>query len=302
MNVLNKVIISPEEFAKGVLSKVTLSQAVNAINHDGYVILENAVSHLHLDRLHEKMREDSCQLIAAAQWDTIGRVKGHLQQAPPPFAPYVFRDIISNPFVVQVTKQMLGEAVSNKLYSGNTNCPGSMAQPVHVDGPKSYLIINIGLNDINELNGSIELWPGTHLLANAGTRFPDQWLEARRKVIPPIRANTKKGSVLIRHSQLWHRGMPNHSDQPRQMIAMSHYPCRFKPREPLQFQKGCEAEFENSSLYPNIKFIEQPIAYLTPTHLAYFSFSNFCKDSLFSVSPQAFIFLYRVCQALKVNL
>lgn len=296
---MNNVAISPEEFTKCEMSAVALNQAIHAMSNDGYVILENAVSYASLEQLHGKMEEDSWTLMAAGRRDAIGRVKGHFQQAPPPFAPYVFRDIVNNPFVIQVTKQILGEGVFNKFYSGNTNCPGSGAQPVHIDGPHSYLVINIGLDDINEHNGSIELWPSTHLLSNMGIRLPQRSLDARRKAVPPIRGNTKKGSVLIRHSQIWHRGMPNYSNKPRQMIAMSHYPSGSNLGQPLKFQKGCEAEFENSSIYPAIKFIDKPIAYLTPTRLAYYSFSDACKDSLFMLSPEMFTFLYRVRQVFR---
>ena len=40
---------------------------------------------------------------------------GHLQQDPPPFPPYLFRDVLANDLVVEVTQAVLGEGVKNGL-------------------------------------------------------------------------------------------------------------------------------------------------------------------------------------------
>ena len=101
-------------------------------------------------------------------------VWGNVQQEPPPFPPYVFRDVMANPWVVQVSRALLGEGIFNNRYTGNTNLPGSELQPVHVDSgqlwpnldvahPPSKVIVNIALDEVTEANGSIELWPGSHL-------------------------------------------------------------------------------------------------------------------------------------------
>ena len=51
------------------------------------------------------MDADSQILIKAKKWGGAGMLKGHLQQGPPPFAPYIFSDIVANPYVIQVTKE-----------------------------------------------------------------------------------------------------------------------------------------------------------------------------------------------------
>ena len=53
--------------------------------------------------LREKMDQDSRILIDREQWGGAGQLKGHLQQGPPPFAPFVFREIVANPFVIRST-------------------------------------------------------------------------------------------------------------------------------------------------------------------------------------------------------
>ena len=232
---------------------------------DGYVVIENAVPHEPLDILREKMDQDSRVLIDRELWGGAGGLKGHLQQGPPPFAPFVFREIVANPFVIQVNTALLGEGIFNSFYNGNTNCPGSGTQPLHRDGP--------------------HLWPGhepahptacQYLSARCDGRergsscpgtqhtFPETVInketeEAQRKVSPPVSGCAKKGSVLIRDVRLWHRGVPNRSDH---MIALVQCISWYRNRGPLMFNTGCEKAFpDDCGLNHNAEFIEDPIDY-----------------------------------------
>ena len=271
------ITMTAEEITNEQMTAAHLEDAVNAIRGGGYVILENVVSHAHLDILCQKMDEDLKTLLTA-QTLPANFVRGHLQLDPPPFAPYVFRDIVANPFVVQVTKAALGAGLFNSFYSGNTNCPGSRTQPVHVDTgqlwrgldhahPAATLVVNVAPTDVTEANGSIELWPGSHLdtnvaIGDASICVDEERVEARRKMIPPVRGNTKKGSMLIRDIRLWHRGMPNTSDRPRHMIAMIHNIHWLQRGRALMFNTGCEPEFEQSELDANAVFTDEPIDYI----------------------------------------
>ena len=251
-----------------------LKQAVEAIRRDGYVVIENAVPHEPLDILREKMDQDSKVLIDREQWGGAGGLKGHLQQGPPPFAPFVFREIVANPFVIQVNTALLGEGIFNSFYNGNTNCPGSGTQPLHRDGPHLWpghkpahptacVVANISPLDVTEENGAVELWPGTHLHTFPETAIDKETEEAQRKVSPPISGCAKKGSVLIRDIRLWHRGVPNRSDRPRHMIALVHCISWYRNRGPLMFNTGCEKAFpDDCGLNHNAEFIEDPIDYL----------------------------------------
>ena len=124
------IALTKKETESRHLSPGRLKQAVEAIRWDGYVVIENAVSHEPLDVLREKMDQDSKTLIEREQWGGAGQLKGHLQQGPPPFAPFVFPEIVANPFVIQVSTALLGEGIFNSFYNGNTNCPGSGTQAV----------------------------------------------------------------------------------------------------------------------------------------------------------------------------
>lgn len=261
-----EITVQPKELAAGKLTEAHVEQALKAIHVDGYVVLENVVNHDHLDILRERMDADSQILINKEKWGGAGRLIGHLQQGPPPYAPYIFRDIVANPYVVQVTKSLLGAGLYNNFYNGNTNCPGSTTQPLHRDGshlwpdeevahPTAEVVVNISPLDTTEENGSVELWPGSHLNVS-GRRIEEEEEEARRKIAPPVRGNAKKGSALIRDIRLWHRGVPNPSDAPRHMIAMIYRASWLKSDRRLKYKTGCEAAFENSDLDHNAEFID----------------------------------------------
>ena len=261
-----EITVQPEELAAGKLTDAHVEKAITAIRVDGYVILENVINHDHLDMLRERMDADSQILINAKKWGGAGKLIGHLQQGPPPYAPYIFRDIVANPYVVQVTQELLGPGLYNNFYNGNTNCPGSTTQPLHRDGahlwpdqkvahPTTEVVVNISPQDTTAENGSVELWPGSHLQVGEHGIEPEVE-EARRKICPPIRGNAKKGSALIRDMRLWHRGVPNPSDKPRHMIALIYRVSWLKSDRHLKYKTGCEAAFENSDLDHNAEFLD----------------------------------------------
>src|SRR5947209_8300272 len=146
------IIIGSDERAAGKMTLAHLNEAWKAIREEGYIVLAEIVSHAHLDKLRERMDEDSRKLIAA-----------------------------------------------------------------------------------------------------------DQWVGAGRVIVPPVRCNAKKGSVLSRDIRLWHRGVPNPSDQPRHMIALIHNIRWLQRGKPLKFNKGCEAAFAGTDFDHNVEFSDEPI-------------------------------------------
>ena len=265
------ISLTKQETKSQRMSPGRLKQAVEAIRQDGYVVIENAIPHEPLDVLWEKMDRDSKILIDRQQWGGAGQLKGHLQQGAPPFAPFVFPEIVANPFVIQVNTALLGEGFFNSFYSGNTNCPGSGTQPLHRDGahlwpghqpphPTASVAVNISPHDVTAENGAVELWPGTHLHPFPENVIDEETQEAQREVSPPVSGCAKKGSVLIRDMRLWHRGVPNRSDRPRHMIAQVHCIRWYRSRGPLMFNTGCEKAFpDDCGLDHNVEFTEEPI-------------------------------------------
>ena len=269
-----KIKVSSEELTKRELSASHLRQAIDAIHEEGYIILGNIISHNHLDLLNEKMTQDSHTIVSSDsdRWEGR-RAIGHLQQGAPPFAPYIFSDIVANPIVEHVSTTLLGEGAFNGFYNGNTNTPGSTQQNLHMDTshlwpnlnpshPTASVVVNIPMIDVTEERGAIEFWPGTHLAGDVGPRLDEVTEEAQRKVRPPVRGTTQKGDVLIRDMRLWHRGTPNLSDTHRHMIALVHYVGWLHRGRTIRDVKGSEGAFKNSRVDPHATFLDEPHDYL----------------------------------------
>jgi hypothetical protein len=131
--------------------------------------------------------------------------------------------------------------------------------------PCSGVVVQVCLVDTDERNGAIELWPGTHrdTTMHRGLetlRVPTDRVEARRAVAPPWRGGTRLGDVLLRDVRIWHRGMPNHSDQPRHMLAMFHRPGWFQ-RIPVAFRRDAQP-FLDQLLLPTTATLHAEVDYL----------------------------------------
>jgi hypothetical protein len=120
---------------------------------------------------------------------------------------------------------------------------------------------------MDEENGSTEVWPGSHLDTTMSIQLetikvPEGIAARRREIAPPLQPRVEAGSILIRDMRLWHRGMPNRTEEPRPMIAMIHT-CRWwHDGGRLTFPRGCETLFQDSDLTTVAQFVEGPIDYL----------------------------------------
>jgi hypothetical protein len=212
---------------------------------------------------------------------------GNLQQDPPPFPPYLFADILLNPYAIAVTSAVLGPGLKNVMYGGNTALPSDQRQPVHSDvghlwpvsilespHPPAQLVINVLTVDVSPENGATEIWPGTHREPGVGIgdeiEIAADLLAARRAVSPPIQPTFRRGSMLIRDIRLWHAGMPNHTSEPRPMIAMIHTSGWLDTGRPLLFPTGSESFFDHPVLSTAARFTDEPIDYIgEPQGFAY---------------------------------
>lgn len=249
--------------------------AREAMDEHGCVILVGAVTTEPLDVLRRRMDRDTHTLLRYCK--TIGgnpRETGHLQQGPPPFADYVFPEVAMNPAVNAVARAVYGERPRLTFYNGNTNCPGSVRQRLHMDGrhstqpgervsPTSSMVVNIPTGPAHDANGAIELWPGSHRVAVFDSNGVPERMEAQRRVVRgPVNPHTKPGDVLLRDVRLWHRGVPNPSDRPRHMIALILTKPWSESRRRLKFGKGCERALEGHDADPNAEYVDGPIDYL----------------------------------------
>ncbi len=268
---------SAEEKADGKMAADKLTAACEALREDGFVVLNDVVATEPLEILREKMLEDVAAILARKD-APFNFHAGNVQQDPPPFPPYLFREVLLNELVIQVTKAMLGSGLKNNFYSGNTALPGDRMQPVHPDvgqlwpnleipTPPFGFVVNVPVVDMTPENGSTELWPGTHhdttISSSRGDiKVPESALERWRELRPPVQPAVRCGGVLIRDIRLWHRGMPNRTSTPRPMIAMIHWISWWNDKERIAFPTATEPFFQHPDLKTNATFVDGPIDYL----------------------------------------
>jgi hypothetical protein len=263
--------------AKGLPQSEDLAKAIQAVREDGVVVLTDAVDMEHIETLKERWLADT-ELLLKREDKPFNWVSGNLQQNPPPFEPYLFRDILVNDAVIAVSLGILGRHMKCAFYSGNTALPSEARQPVHADvgqlwpnqtvaHPAYALVVNIPLVDVSAENGSTEIWPGTHLdtsivMQDGDIKVAKEVYEARRKVCPELQPNIKAGSIVIRDIRMWHAGMPNHTKTPRPMIGMIHY-VGWWWTAPLPFPKGTEKYFEHPDLRWHNEYTDEPIDHIS---------------------------------------
>lgn len=277
---MTEIAVTAEERAAGTLTEAHVAEAKRAIRDEGFVVLADVIPAAPLDALHARMVED-VRMLQAREDAPYNWNAGNIQQDPPPFPPYLFREILLNDFAIAVTHAILGPGVKNSLYSGNTALRSEERQPVHADfnhlwpeqevaHPPVHLIVNVPTVDMSAENGSTEIWPGTHRDTSAATgkdiKIPAAVMEARRAVAPPLQPKVRRGSILIRDGRLWHAGMPNYTDAPRPMIAMIHTPGWLETGNPLRFPKETEGFFAHPFLRTCARFVEEPIDHIAAPH------------------------------------
>ncbi|HEY3280679.1 MAG TPA: phytanoyl-CoA dioxygenase family protein [Armatimonadota bacterium] len=273
------IAVTRPEVEEGRLTPPHLEAALQALREEGYVVLEDVIDLEHVATLRDRMLEDALSILSLPNrpfnWNP-----GNIQQEPPPFPPFLFRDVLLNPVVLQVTTALLGPGVKNTFYSGNTSLPGPHTQPVHADighlwpnlkeaHPAYAVVVNVPVVDMSPHNGSTEIWPGTHLdprvSVDSDIKVQPEWCEARRAQVPPLQPSVRAGSVLLRDMRLWHRGMPNHSQGARPMIAMIHA-CGWWDAARLVFPKEAQPFFQDSPLRMDIDFVDGPVDYIGRLH------------------------------------
>ena len=274
-----RIAPSNAERTKGRWSARHLARAVAAMYADGMVVLEQVIAQSPLDKLKARMDRDSAQLLAfCAQVGGNPRDRGHLQQGPPPYLEFLPEALVANALVAQVVKKVLGDGAYCEFFNGNTNCPNSASQELHLDAahpdlsalvaaPTFAVVMNVVPQDVDEHNGAVELWPGSQQVVVA-TPVPELAYQQRRATSPPIRGVLRKGDVLLRDSRVWHRGVPNLSADYRHMIGLVFVSGSVAKRRPLRFARDCEALLASAPLPFFAEFVEPPIDYLLgPTKL-----------------------------------
>lgn len=183
---------------------------------DGYLLLKDVVPKPELAQLTSSLRRVYRDAVSSGTlFSGGGNVSGHLNCFPGEGSRFVLESL-RDQGVLELVQSLSAETLRLPNIGCNFNLPGSAPQNEHVDGyaASPFLIANVAAVDTDLTNGATELLVGTH------QRASKYWQIALQR---PLRRRPRleAGDVVIRVSTLWHRGMPNPSNEPRPMLAFT---------------------------------------------------------------------------------
>jgi ectoine hydroxylase-related dioxygenase (phytanoyl-CoA dioxygenase family) len=152
----------------------------------------------------------------------------------------VFREVIGNPVVLSLVAQVLGSDYKlSSLNARSVNPLSPDAQPLHADmgaipDASGYWVCNSIwlLDDFTSENGAPRVIPGSHRFG----LLPQDALEDPACGHPDeVILTGAAGDVIVINSHIWHGGMGNHTDCPRNALH-AFYARRDKPQQ--QYQKA----------------------------------------------------------------
>ena len=190
--------------------------SVEELFSKGYTIIPNLISKETCDKLKANLDSRFNEDLP------YNYSKGHYQIHLPNDLENFPSEIVLNDTIHKLIQQALGRSYYMYSYTCNANL-AKEDQPYHMDGshfhpieaikkfgspgPPIQLIVNTYLQDTNEINGSFEIVPGSHLFSDF---LMDEEGIIEEKYIPnTVKCNLPKGSVIIRDKRTWHRGTKN---------------------------------------------------------------------------------------------
>jgi len=218
MNQLDSEPTTWESAENSVLTSSERQSLKKSFEEDGYFIVKNVVSPAKLAELHQNLTttfntaQESGRLFSGG-----GLVSGHLNCFPGAGSRFVYEALEARG-IVDLIREIEPKATRLPNIGCNFNLPGSVKQHYHADRDftKAFMIANVAVVDTVVENGAMELIAGTH------KKFYKYWRFAlERPYRNSIRVPMKQGDIMVRTSNVWHRGMPNKTAVARPMLALT---------------------------------------------------------------------------------
>jgi ectoine hydroxylase-related dioxygenase (phytanoyl-CoA dioxygenase family) len=212
-----------------------LPELKRTFDDQGYLVFPNVVSRERLTTLHQDLARafeearTAGKLLAGG-----GTISGHLNCFPGEGARFAY-EALEQQGIIDLVRQLFPKATRMPNVGCNFNMPHSVAQHYHADRNflDYFLIANVAVVDTTIENGAIDMLPGTH------KKFYKYWRFAMERAYRgSTRIEMKQGDVLVRTSNVWHRGMPNFTNAPRPMLAFTWEDGGSKHADPFAVDGG----------------------------------------------------------------
>jgi ectoine hydroxylase-related dioxygenase (phytanoyl-CoA dioxygenase family) len=217
------------------IGSLNVEKLKQAFAEDGYLIFRDVVSKEQLSALRARIAEEFDRARHSGRlFSGGGLISGHLNCFPGEGSRFAY-EALERHGIIDLIKVIFPKAVRMPNVGCNFNLPGSVTQHYHADRNflDDFLIANVAVVDTDLANGAIDVIPGTH------KKFYKFWRFAvERTARGSVRIPMKQGDVLVRTSNVWHRGMPNRTATARPMIAFT-WEDGGSPREdPFKVEDG----------------------------------------------------------------
>jgi len=203
---------------QSALSADELARAQAHYAEHGYAIFPGVISKERLVDLHARLQAEFDRMKGDRKlFEGGGNLTGHLNCFPGEQSRFVYETLVDKG-IIDAIRKIFPKATGLPNVGLNFNLPNSVAQHYHADRPftQEFIICNIAVVDTVIANGAIDVLPGSH------KKFYPFWKFIMERVASrTTRLSMKQGDVLIRSSNLWHRGMPNLTAAPRPMMALT---------------------------------------------------------------------------------
>ena len=195
--------------------KELINKSVFDLN--GYILLDTSLSeNQSFNNLIKEIENSLSKEIKNSDIKKLGGyIMGNFGINQGPFGSKLFSLVFHEEFksyFENLTKKELNSFDIN--FGGNVTMPKKGNQLFHTDGSyeQEMYLISIATEDITLENGPTEICVGSHLRP---LTFDEFFFSKKNKK----KLTMKKGQILIRKHNLWHRGTRNFSDKPRLLLS-----------------------------------------------------------------------------------
>jgi hypothetical protein len=200
------------------LTPAEVEELKKTFAQDGFFVLRNVVSKTQLADMHKRLAEEFDRAKqTGALFSGGGLMSGHLNCFPGEEARFIYDQLVDKG-IIDLIREIEPKASRMPNVGCNFNLPNSVTQHYHTDYPftKQFMIANVAVVDTVIENGATEVIAGTHKKFYPYWRFVMEGTIRNSQRVP-----LNRGDVMVRTSNVWHRGMPNRTSVPRPMVAFT---------------------------------------------------------------------------------
>jgi hypothetical protein len=191
---------------------MTLKKFIN----DGYLVKKKFLQSKQFDLICNDLNNEIEKTYLRTDIDKLGgSLTGNLNTNPGKYGKLILNLLLKNG-LNNILQKISGEKFSDFYMTtgGNLSIPNKHSQHFHMDGNYRdlFYFVSVATSNIYAINGPTEIILGGHKKELPYWKF----LFKKKKIKKII---LSKGDLIIRRSNLWHRGTINRSDKNRFIIA-----------------------------------------------------------------------------------